>query len=79
MALLQKRIRIGCMLAVQPGCWKLCHTCAKRIRLPHQLSWEAHIRCGMGLCGHCECADEEDGLPPGWLVCQDGPVQIVSY
>ncbi len=36
--------------------------------LPHQLSWEAHIRCGLGLCGSCE----RPGT--GWLVCRDGPV-----
>ncbi len=36
--------------------------------LPHQLSWEAHMRCGMGLCGACECHQ------PGWLACVDGPV-----
>ncbi len=36
--------------------------------LPHQLSWEAHMRCGMGLCGSCECHR------PGWLACIDGPV-----
>ncbi len=54
---------------------RLCRT----YKLPHQLSWEARIRCGLGLCGHCECADHEPWLPPGWLVCQDGPVQIVSF
>jgi dihydroorotate dehydrogenase electron transfer subunit len=32
-----------------------------------QLSWEAHMRCGLGLCGSCEI-----GL--GWLTCLDGPV-----
>ncbi|MBN2004390.1 MAG: dihydroorotate dehydrogenase electron transfer subunit [Anaerolineae bacterium] len=45
--------------------------------LPHQLSWEAHMRCGLGICGDCEL-DPETGLaahvPPGWRVCQDGPV-----
>jgi dihydroorotate dehydrogenase electron transfer subunit len=45
--------------------------------LPRQLSWEAHMRCGIGLCGSCE-------LPPGksrgagWLVCLDGPVEFVD-
>ncbi|MDF1513875.1 MAG: dihydroorotate dehydrogenase electron transfer subunit [Anaerolineae bacterium] len=48
-------------------------------RIPHQLSWEAHIRCGLGLCGHCECEAVDGLLPSGWLVCQDGPVQIVDY
>jgi dihydroorotate dehydrogenase electron transfer subunit len=40
--------------------------CAAR-RLPAQLSWEAHMRCGIGLCGSCEVGD-------GWLTCLDGPV-----
>lgn len=35
--------------------------------IPVQLSWEAHMRCGLGLCGSCEV-----GL--GWLTCLDGPV-----
>ena len=34
---------------------------------PAQLSWEAHMRCGIGLCGSCEVGD-------GWLTCLDGPV-----
>ncbi len=38
--------------------------------LPHQLSWEAHIRCGQGVCGACECHQ------PGWLACVDGPVAL---
>ena len=36
--------------------------------LPHQLSWEALMRCGQGVCGSCECHR------PGWLACVDGPV-----
>jgi len=39
--------------------------------LPHQLSWEAIMRCGMGLCGACE---RHGGTKAGWLVCHDGPV-----
>jgi dihydroorotate dehydrogenase electron transfer subunit len=51
--------------------------------IPCQLSWEAHMRCGIGLCGHCELIlsgaslDEVSASPhhrPGWLVCLDGPV-----
>ncbi len=34
--------------------------------IPFQLSWEAHIRCGIGLCGSCEVGQ-------GWLTCLDGP------
>ncbi len=36
--------------------------------VPVQLSWEAHMRCGIGLCGSCERGD-------GWLTCLDGPVE----
>lgn len=35
--------------------------------IPVQLSWESHMRCGMGLCGSCEVGE-------GWLTCLDGPV-----
>jgi len=35
--------------------------------LPVQLAWEAHMRCGIGLCGSCE-------IDSGWLTCLDGPV-----
>ncbi len=35
--------------------------------IPYQLAWEAHMRCGIGLCGSCEVGD-------GWLTCLDGPV-----
>ncbi len=35
--------------------------------IPVQLSWEAHMRCGLGLCGSCEVGQ-------GWLTCLDGPV-----
>ena len=36
-------------------------------RLAGELSWEAYMRCGIGVCGSC---DRGDGL----LVCRDGPV-----
>ncbi|MBN1247111.1 MAG: dihydroorotate dehydrogenase electron transfer subunit [Anaerolineae bacterium] len=39
--------------------------------LPHQLSWEARMRCGMGLCGECEVHGRD---VDGWLACRDGPV-----
>lgn len=32
-----------------------------------QLAWEAHMRCGIGLCGSCEVGQ-------GWLTCLDGPM-----
>lgn len=46
-----------------------------RLGFPHQLSWEAPMRCGMGLCGACEVHGRR---PEGWLACQDGPVSAVS-
>lgn len=36
-----------------------------------ELSWEAYMRCGIGVCGSC---DRGDGL----LVCRDGPVFAVA-
>ncbi|MDH3674131.1 MAG: dihydroorotate dehydrogenase electron transfer subunit [Anaerolineae bacterium] len=39
--------------------------------LPVQLAWEAHMRCGIGLCGSCEVGQ-------GWLTCLDGPVFAFS-
>ena len=39
--------------------------------LPRQLSWEAHMRCGIGLCGSCELPSRS-----GWLTCLDGPVSF---
>jgi dihydroorotate dehydrogenase electron transfer subunit len=54
-------------------------------RIPRQLSWEAHMRCGIGLCGSCELPDPHgDGTPvsgvpyPGWLTCLDGPVSFAG-
>lgn len=47
--------------------------------LPHQLSWEARIRCGMGMCGDCELdakTRQAVEIPAGWLVCKDGPVFV---
>jgi dihydroorotate dehydrogenase electron transfer subunit len=47
----------------------------KTHRLDYQISWEAQMRCGMGLCGSCEVSQALDGsLPVGWLACYDGPV-----
>lgn len=37
-----------------------------RYQVPAQLSWEAYMRCGLGLCGSCE----KDGR----ILCLDGPV-----
>lgn len=59
-------------------------TLGNRYHIPCQLSWEAFMRCGMGLCGSCELEinqDETDPRPhhrPGWLVCLDGPVSFTT-
>jgi dihydroorotate dehydrogenase electron transfer subunit len=34
--------------------------------IPAQLSWEAYMRCGIGICGACE--------HDGHVLCLDGPV-----
>lgn len=39
---------------------------ARRHRVPAQLSWEAYMRCAIGICGACE--------HKGMLLCLDGPV-----
>jgi dihydroorotate dehydrogenase electron transfer subunit len=38
--------------------------------VPAQLSYEAYMRCGMGVCGSC--------VRQGWLVCRDGPVRHIG-
>jgi dihydroorotate dehydrogenase electron transfer subunit len=44
-------------------------TLAAAHHLPCQLSWEAYMRCGIGICGACE--------HQGQVLCLDGPV--LSY
>lgn len=39
---------------------------ARGYGVPAQLSWEAYMRCGLGLCGSCE--------HEGRLLCLEGPV-----
>ena len=39
-------------------------------RVPAELSYEAYMRCGIGMCGACEHG--------GRLMCMDGPVISVS-
>lgn len=58
----------------------LTEFCIKE-NLPSQLSWEANMRCGIGLCGSCELDEavrKSAGIPAGWLTCKDGPVYINS-
>lgn len=50
---------------------------AQKRNVPAQLSFEALIRCGVGLCGSCELSEEtclKLGISAGFLVCHDGPV-----
>jgi dihydroorotate dehydrogenase electron transfer subunit len=50
-----------------------------RYSVPRQLSWEAHMRCGIGLCGSCEIAlpvSQGDPDRAAWLVCLEGPVSF---
>ncbi len=59
----------GMLLAIGQLC--------QQLQVPMQLSFEALIRCGVGLCGSCELEEETClrlGIPPGFLVCHDGPV-----
>lgn len=39
--------------------------------LPAQLSWEAYMRCGIGICGSCE--------HEGKVLCMDGPVLHTAF
>jgi len=41
-------------------------TLAQQANLPCQTSWEAYMRCAIGICGACEHA--------GQVLCLDGPV-----
>ncbi len=59
----------------------LARLCEKH-SLPHQFSWEAHLRCGLGICGTCELdtqTRQAARIPAGWLVCKDGPVRIMNH
>lgn len=52
----------------------------RKKNIPMQLSWEALMRCGIGLCGSCELDEQiikKTGLPSGWLTCKDGPVSFL--
>lgn len=56
----------------------------ERYGIPRQLSWEAIMRCGMGLCGNCKIEmpdtwkepDNKPGSKKAWLVCKDGPTSF---
>lgn len=42
----------------------------REVRAPAELSHEAYMRCGIGICGSCEHEER--------LVCRDGPVFFLS-
>lgn len=63
-----------------PGMLSVLARLCKKYRINYQNSWEAHMRCGMGLCGSCEVPQAMDSaLPYGWLACYDGPVFIKHW
>jgi dihydroorotate dehydrogenase electron transfer subunit len=43
---------------------------AQQNGVPCQLSYEAYMRCGIGVCGSCTCGEQ--------LICRDGPVVKVN-
>jgi len=49
------------------GMLKVLERLAIQHGVPGQLSWEAYMRCGIGLCGSCEYMGAR-------LLCLDGPV-----
>jgi dihydroorotate dehydrogenase electron transfer subunit len=58
----------------------------EKYNIARQLSWEAIMRCGMGLCGNCkiEMPDTWEEPPDkpcskkAWLVCRDGPTSFTK-
>lgn len=62
----------------KPMLLALAELCRER-KLDGQFSWEAMMRCGIGLCGSCELDEptcDAVGLAHGWLTCKDGPVSF---
>ncbi|MEX1018126.1 MAG: hypothetical protein WDZ49_00625 [Litorilinea sp.] len=58
---------IGAVLACGPDPMLMAvDALCREFGVPGQLSWEAYMRCGVGLCGSCEHG--------GRLLCMDGPV-----
>jgi len=64
--LLEQREYDGLYACGPAGMLEALEALARRRRLPAQLSREAYMRCGIGVCGSCTCGDQ--------LVCRDGPV-----
>lgn len=72
----------GCIYGCGPtGMLAAVGKAAQMFGVPAQLSFEALIRCGVGLCGSCELPEDlclALGISPGFLVCHDGPVARVN-
>ncbi|NOZ73380.1 MAG: dihydroorotate dehydrogenase electron transfer subunit, partial [Chloroflexi bacterium] len=67
MAPLLRQSKVDSVFACGPGpMLEAVAALARKHRIPAQLSWEAYMRCGLGLCGSCE--------HEGRLLCQEGPV-----
>lgn len=52
------------------GMLSALETLGQRYHIATQLSWEAYMRCGIGICGACEHA--------GKVLCLDGPVLLTN-
>lgn len=52
------------------GMLNALETLGTRYHIPGQLSWEAYMRCGIGICGACE--------HEGKVLCLDGPVLLTN-
>ncbi|HNY19922.1 MAG TPA: hypothetical protein PLQ28_06380 [Flexilinea sp.] len=58
----------------------------EKYNIARQLSWEAIMRCGMGLCGNCKIEmpdtwdepSDKPGSKKAWLVCRDGPTSFTK-
>jgi dihydroorotate dehydrogenase electron transfer subunit len=60
-----------CLYACGPhGMLVALEELARGAALPAQLSWEAYMRCGLGLCGSC--------VHRGVVLCSEGPVLPVG-
>ncbi|MBN1937063.1 MAG: dihydroorotate dehydrogenase electron transfer subunit [Anaerolineae bacterium] len=65
--LLERGLVVDALYACGPApMLDAAYVLARQYSLPDQLSHEAYMRCGIGVCGSCSCG--------GKLVCRDGPV-----
>lgn len=70
-ALLEEGLSVECVYACGPEAMLAAvEGLARALNMPAQLSHEAYMRCGIGVCGSCS----RDGR----LVCRDGPVFSVE-